>query len=234
MRFYPVFLLASGIVSACSYLPLPETLPAGTNLTEDRTRIVVSTVRSGTSTTGFLFYPGALVDPHAYVGLMQQLAGAGRGCRVFIAKVPANLAVLQPEAASDIIRDHPEIKNWVIGGHSLGGAMACSWVRSRPASVRGLVLLAAYPAKSDDVSGWTGGVLSIFGTSDGVLNKDNLANAYDRLPKQTIVSTIAGGNHAYFGNYGPQKGDGQATISRDEQQQQTARQFGSFMNSLGL
>lgn len=30
---------------------------------------------------------------------------------------------------------------------------------------------------------------------------------------------IEGGNHAGFGDYGPQQGDGEATISADEQQE---------------
>ena len=34
---------------------------------------------------------------------------------------------------------------------------------------------------------------------------------------------IEGGNHAQFGDYGLQKGDGQAGISREEQQEITAR-----------
>jgi dienelactone hydrolase len=234
MRFQASTLLICCMMSACSYLPAPDALPTGTTLIEDRNSIILSTVRSATSTTGFLFYPGALVDPHAYVGLMQQLSSIASGYRVFIAKVPANLAVLQPGAAESIIQNHPEIKNWVIGGHSLGGTMACSWVSRRPESVRGLMLLASYPAKSDDLSAWRGSVLTIYGTNDGVLNKDNLASAYIRLPKKLVVSQISGGNHAYFGNYGEQKGDGQATISRATQQYQTTQQFASFMRSLGL
>jgi hypothetical protein len=234
MRFYTLLVLVTGLLSGCSYLPEPVSLPAGTTLTEDRTSIAVSAAGSTGSTTGFLFYPGALVDPHAYMGLMQQLAAAGPGYRVFIAKVPANLAVLQPDAAAPILAAHPDIKNWVIGGHSLGGAMACTWVNRQPASVRGLVLMAAYPAKSDDLSGWLGGVLSVYGTNDKVLDMYTLSTAYARLPASTITVQINGGNHAQFGAYGDQSGDGTPTISRADQQQLTVRQFVSFMNTLGL
>lgn len=234
MRFYPLLVIITGLLLGCSYLPEPTPPVSGITLTEDRTSIVISAAGSTGSTTGFLFYPGALVDPHAYLSLMQQLAAAGPGYRVFIAKVPANLAVLQPEAAGPILSAHPEIKNWVIGGHSLGGAMACTWVARRPATVRGLVLMAAYPAKSDDLSGWPGGVLSIYGTNDMVLDRSTLSTAYARLPSSTITVPITGGNHAQFGAYGDQAGDGSASISRADQQQQTARQFVSFMNTLGL
>ncbi|MBN2882364.1 MAG: hypothetical protein JXN10_02475, partial [Clostridia bacterium] len=40
---------------------------------------------------------------------------------------------------------------------------------------------------------------------------------------------ITGGNHAYFGNYGEQKGDGTASISREEQQNITAKAVIDFM-----
>lgn len=228
MRFCACLLLLGLSVGGCSYLPQPETLPAGSTVREDRTTIVVTTARSASSTTGLVFYPGALVDPHAYVGLMQRLADAGQGQRIFIAKVPANLAVIQPQAADAIIRDYPDVKNWVIAGHSLGGAMACRWVRLRPESVRGLVLLAAYPAAADDLSDWSGGVLSLYGTLDGVLDQSALTDGLARLPTRTLVVPLAGGNHAQFGNYGAQSGDGQATISREEQQAQTTLQFSTL------
>lgn len=234
MRFCAYLLLLGLSVGACSYLPQPEALPAGSTVREDRTTIVITTTRSASSTTGLLFYPGALVDPHAYVGLMQRLADAGRGQRIFIAKVPANLAVIQPQAADAIIGDYPDVKNWIIAGHSLGGAMACRWVRLRPESVRGLVLLAAYPAATDDLSSWSGGVLSLYGTLDGVLDQSALTDGLTRLPARSLVVSLAGGNHAQFGNYGEQNGDGRATISREEQQSQTTLQFTQFMNALGL
>lgn len=234
MRFCACLLLLGLGVGACSYLPQPEALPAGSTVSEDRTAISITTPRSASSTTGLLFYPGALVDPHAYVGLMQRLTESGRGYRAFIAKVPANLAVIQPGAAEAIIREHADVKNWIIAGHSLGGAMACRWVRLRPESVRGLVVLAAYPAVTDDLSDWSGDVLSLYGTLDGVLDQSALTNGLTRLPARTLVVPLTGGNHAQFGNYGAQRGDGQAAISREEQQAQTTLQFTQFMNTLGL
>ena len=40
---------------------------------------------------------------------------------------------------------------------------------------------------------------------------------------------IEGGNHAQFGNYGPQKGDQPATISAEEQQAQTVAAIEEFL-----
>ncbi|MBO4365994.1 MAG: hypothetical protein J5804_06870, partial [Eggerthellaceae bacterium] len=40
---------------------------------------------------------------------------------------------------------------------------------------------------------------------------------------------IQGGNHAGFADYGPQSGDGQASISNEEQITQTADAISRFM-----
>ena len=40
---------------------------------------------------------------------------------------------------------------------------------------------------------------------------------------------IQGGNHAQFGNYGPQKGDAPATISAEEQQARTVEAVAEFI-----
>ena len=46
--------------------------------------------------------------------------------------------------------------------------------------------------------------------------------------KENVVE-IEGGNHAQFGNYGPQKGDLPATISAEEQQAQTVEAISNFI-----
>lgn len=56
------------------------------------------------------------------------------------------------------------------------------------------------------------------------LNKADKIRAND-YTKQVIK----GGNHAQFGNYGLQKGDGQATISRKAQQQATAQAVRQYL-----
>jgi dienelactone hydrolase len=228
---YRLLLLVCLGSTACSYLPEPENRIAG--LTENRTAIVIPSTRNPQPTTGLLLYPGGLVDPHAYITLARQWAESGRGYRVVIAKVPSNLAVLDANAAP-IFAQHPDLTAWVIAGHSLGGTMAARWVARNPDSVRGLVLLAAYPAGGDDLSGWPGAVLSMYGSEDGVLNRDNLANAQAKLPPGTVTEIIAGGNHAQFGAYGTQNGDGVATISRQEQFGQTTAALQTLLNQLGL
>jgi dienelactone hydrolase len=179
--------------------------------------------------TGFIFYPGGLVDPAAYAPLMKQLSD--QGIMTVIVPMPLDLAVFGVNKANDVIAAYPDIKNWIIGGHSLGGSMAAEFVKGNPAAVEGLAFLASYPADSTNLSTLPIKATSIYGTNDGVARdvfKDSLA----RLPAGTPLVIIDGGNHAQFGNYGPQAGDGVATISREEQQRQTVTAVTELVNQL--
>lgn len=168
---------------------------------------------------GFIFYPGGLVDPAAYAPLMQRLAD--EGILAVVVPMPLDLAVFDSRAAGDVIEAYPTIDRWVLGGHSLGGAMAAEFASANPGSIDGLVFLASYPAESTDLSDLAIPALSIYGTEDGVAG-DVFADSLGRLPADTELVVLDGGNHAQFGDYGPQQGDGEATMSREEQQQRTA------------
>ncbi len=172
----------------------------------------------GEPTVGFVFYPGGLVEPAAYSPLMEQLSGGG--VLAVIVPMPLDLAVFGIGRADKVLDAYPEIDRWVIGGHSLGGAMAAQFVSSNPETFDGMVLLASYPADSTDLSEIPAQVLSIYGTEDGVTG-DVFEESLNRLPQGTVLQVIEGGNHAQFGNYGPQKGDGTPSVSREDQQQQT-------------
>lgn len=169
--------------------------------------------------TGFIFYPGGLVDPAAYA--LYASAIAANGYTTFITPMPLDLAVFNSTAAQQVINANPQITNWVIGGHSLGGAMAGQFVAANPDAIQGLVLLAAYP--NGDLSGWNGQTVSIYGTADGVASAEDVLAAQSLLPADTTFTAIEGGNHAQFGNYGAQRGDNAATISAAEQQAQAVQ-----------
>jgi hypothetical protein len=169
--------------------------------------------------TGLIFYPGGLVDPAAYAPLMERVSG--HGILAVIVPMPLGLAVLGAGRASEVIAAYPEVDRWIVGGHSLGGSMAASFAGDNPEAVQGLALLASYPGGSTDLSARPLAAVSIYGTEDGVAG-DGPATALDRLPPGTALVVIEGGNHAQFGDYGPQKGDGVPTISREEQQRRTA------------
>jgi pimeloyl-ACP methyl ester carboxylesterase len=144
-----------------------------------------------------------------------------------------NLAVLNSGAASEVIAAYPEIDNWVIGGHSLGGSMAASFVSQNPDIIDGLAFWASYPAGSNDLSTGSVEVVSIYGTNDGVATPDQVLAAKSLLPLDTTWVPIEGGNHAQFGWYGPQEGDNPATISREEQQRQVVSATLNLLGKLG-
>ena len=104
----------------------------------------------------------------------------------------------------------------IIGGHSLGGAAAAIYAADHEEQVQGLLLLGAYPTKQLGADLY---VLELYGSEDRVLNRERLLKGNDFLPVHTVREEIPGGNHAGFGSYGPQKGDGPAGISGEEQQE---------------
>ncbi len=161
---------------------------------------------------GFIFYPGGKVEYKAYIPLMEALAEQDVLC--VLLEMPLNLAVLDVDAAEGVAEDYPETDRWYIGGHSLGGSMAASYAAEHSEDFEGLALLAAYSTVDLKESGLE--ILSLYGSEDGVLNMEKYEKYRDNLSK-VIESEINGGNHAGFGMYGAQEGDGTATITNKEQ-----------------
>lgn len=166
---------------------------------------------------GLIFYPGGKVEYTAYAPLMESLAQKGFMC--ILVDMPGNLAILNKNAADGLEELYPNIKSWYIGGHSLGGAMAAAYVADHAQDYKGLILLAAY--STADISKNNLEVLTIYGTEDGVLNRDSLKKYATNLPKDAKTVVLTGGCHSYFGDYGEQTGDGIPKITRSEQVNQT-------------
>lgn len=167
-------------------------------------------------TDALIFYPGAKVEETAYAPLLHGLAA--QGMDVCLVKMPFRLAFFGLSRADAVMAQH-DYGRWYIGGHSLGGAMAAIYAAGHADNLAGVALLAAYPTKALD-SGLR--VLSLYGSEDGVLNRAKLEKGRPYMPPSARECVIEGGNHAQFGNYGPQAGDGAAAISAQEQQRRTA------------
>jgi hypothetical protein len=180
--------------------------------------------------TGFIFYPGGKVEFRSYAPALKQIAKDG--FLVVLPNMPLNLAFLNPEKAAEIIKSFPDVVNWAVGGHSLGGSMAVIYAASHPNEIRGVVLWASYPSSSDDLSSKGIKVLMVFGTQDGVITQAKLDAARPLLPLDTLWVPIKGGNHAQFGDYGSQPGDNPAIISAIEQQAQAVKATIAFLASL--
>lgn len=166
------------------------------------------------TTAGLIFYPGGKVEYTAYAPLLRKLAERGVLC--VLLRMPCNLAVLNVNAAEGIPERYPEIEDWYIGGHSLGGSMAANYAAEHAEKYKGLLLLAAYTTK--DISQTELKVLSVYGDADGVLNMEKYMDNRKNMPDDASEYVIEGGCHAQFGSYGEQKGDGKPKISSEEQQ----------------
>lgn len=171
-----------------------------------------------TPMTGLIIYPGAFVDPVAYAPIARDIAQ--RGYLVVIDPMPLNLAVLGAEGADQIIAAFPDVTDWAIGGHSLGGAMAAEYAAKNPGAVDGLALWAAYPARGTSLRDQAIEAVSIYGDADGVATVADVRDGATRLPPDALFVAIPGGNHTQFGRYGRglQRGDNLAGISADDQQ----------------
>ncbi len=175
--------------------------------------------------TGLIFYPGGKVEYLAYQPLMQACAAEGILC--VLVEMPFNLAVLDVDAADGIQEKYPEIEEWYISGHSLGGSMAASYVSDHADEYEGLVLLGSY--STAELTNSEMNVISIYGSEDEVLNREKYEKNRTNLPANFTEYVIEGGCHAYFGVYGHQEGDGTPTITNKEQIEITAQQIANWI-----
>ncbi len=202
---------------------------------------------SGAVSSAIIFYPGGLVDPHVYLPWQDKLVTSVSGLMIVTVKMPANLAVLDIQKGAEILDLYPQVQQWHVAGHSLGGTMGAELIAKHPDAFQSLILVASYPA-SNVLSKWNGAVLSIHASKDGLsttadieIHKTDLPAAYVMssendllLPLQgkTHYYEIQGGNHAQFGNYGIQANDSVATISRSAQQLQLTGVISHFISKL--
>ncbi len=227
-------LLVGGFVvwSSTPARPMPEVYERVPSLAEVSAgeRWLTFSPADGASTVGLILYPGGRVDFRAYAPTAQAIAE--QGYFVVLVRMPLNLAVFAPDAAAEVIAAYPEIEHWAVGGHSLGGVMAAHFAAAHPGAVDGLVLWAAYPASSDDLSQSGVRVVSISASFDRLATPEKIAASRPLLPADTVWVTIEGGNHAQFGWYGPQSGDAPAAIPREAQQAQIVEATVALLESL--
>jgi len=242
-------IFTAALLASCTYLPMDVGPTSGVTTTESREAIVLRPSAGSAGVTGLIFYPGALVDPHAYVAELSGVAAAG--IPVVIAKVTGNLAVLSIDAGLALRGSVSGVVQWVIGGHSLGGAMAAWSVYNHPEAYIGLVFLAAYPSTSTSLAAWPHPVLSLSASNDGLATPQKESDSAPLLPgpQQTVADIgayraisgspltvfhqIAGGDHAQFGSYGAQDGDGGATITPAEQHAEVVTFITTFFQANG-
>jgi pimeloyl-ACP methyl ester carboxylesterase len=191
---------------------------------------------SGTpSRIGLIFIPGALVDPVAYAPLTAAVAIGGH--TAVLIEVPRRGAfggAESPEVRARVraaMRGLPDIQGWVVAGHSLGGRIAATLMRTPDPKFTGLALIGTSHPRDFSLAHLEIPVLQVFGTRDTVADAEKVQAALANLPSTTRSVRIDGGNHSQFGYYGFQPGDWPATISRETQQQLTVRALLDFLKS---
>lgn len=201
-------------------------------VSESATQIVLIPV-GARSSVGVFFQPGARVDARAYAAHLRPVAAAGHV--VVIAKQPLGIAFLATGAFESAMEARGEVQRWVIAGHSLGGTVAAMEAADpqarQPDQLGGLVLWGSYPANPvrDLIPGK---VLSISGSKDGLTTPADIDASRADLPADTAFDVIEGGNHAQFGDYGPQPGDGTPTMSADQAREEISAATLTFVDSL--
>lgn len=182
----------------------------------DAATSITVTPANGVYSTGLVFQPGARVDPRAYVPILRDIAE--QGYLVVIVKQPFDIGFAAVNAPGGVIKKHPEVDHWAVGGHSLGGVAASTSAEDRDSGIGGLLLWASYPLGSladTDVI-----VTSISATQDGLATPADIDASRIDLPAETTYVPIEGAVHAFFGDYGEQPGDGMPTSPRAEAQRQ--------------
>ena len=170
----------------------------------------------GTPLTGLIVYPGGKVPPEAYGPLAAAIAA--KGYLVEVVAMPLNLAVLGIGRADATIAAHPDIANWAIAGHSLGGSMAALYASDHAGTIDGVVFWAAYGTMDLSASGLR--VLSVWGSLDAGRERMGGPEARAAVPPDAVFLQIAGGNHEQMGWYTGQPNDPPPTIGRADQQAQ--------------
>jgi pimeloyl-ACP methyl ester carboxylesterase len=203
-----------------------EWLSSGNGVVVQRGLVVAFTPARVVRRVGLIFYPGGMVDPDAYAPMAHRLAREGFPVR--IVPLPFRSAMLESQRASlfhrteEILESHGDIR-WILAGHSRGGALAAQFVHERGPAAAALVLIATTHPRERDLSSLPIPAIKIYGTNDGIAAYAEMRKNAGLLPPGTEWIAINGGNHAQFGYYGFQLGDGRATISREEQQKMLLR-----------
>lgn len=205
------------------------------DVTQTRTRIefrpVSPRLPAYRPSTGFVFWPGALVDPRAYAPLLRRVAE--QGTVVVVVKEPYDIAFFDPDAATSVISADPQVRQWYVGGHSLGGVVAASYAANHRDTVTGLVLWASYPL--GDLRQQLAGarVLSVSASNDGLTTPADVEESRTNLPPAARFVVVEGAVHSSFGDYGEQRGDGTPTVPKDVAQAEIVAATAGFLRGPG-
>jgi Alpha/beta hydrolase family len=230
-----IILVIGGGFVLWALTPVGNVMPEALTALESDRQITVTTrawiaflPNDAAPATGLILFPSARVPSEAYAPLARAISI--EGYLVVIVYPTLNLATLNPNGAESIVEHFSAIENWVVAGHSLGGTAAAIYAATHQNQVAGLILLAS-DISGDALVNSDLAVLSIYATNDGLVSIEQIEASSTNLPSNTYFVEIVGGNHAQFGYYGTQGGDGEASISREQQIGQTVEAILGFLRT---
>ena len=190
----------------------------------------ITFVPEGNIKAGIVYYPGMKIRGGAYSLMADALAGEGYLC--VLVNMPLNMSVLNSDAALSITKQWPDVKDWYIGGDSMGGQSAQKCVLDHPGVFKGLITVARQ--LDYDFSDNETPILGIYGSHDQICTAEDTENDASNTNEACYTEVmIEGGTHGYFGNYGIQQWDGEPGITREEQMKQTVDAILSFLEHCG-
>ncbi|MCC5793429.1 MAG: hypothetical protein JJT85_01685 [Chromatiales bacterium] len=188
-------------------------------------RVIVSEERwlvfrptASTPRTGVILYPGASCDVRGYAPVLREVAAAGY--LVVNVHMPFDFAIFARNRALSVKEAFPEIEQWVIVGHSMGGAMAAQFVFEHPDAMASLVMWDSYPPAGADLSGRNMPVWNIHRARPDGSAPESFEERRHLYPADSRWVAIPGGNHMNFGSFigGRYQEQWEATIPRSAQQ----------------
>jgi len=175
----------------------------------ERDGFIVIRPSAAPSAIGLLFYPGLRIEPKAYLSKLAALSSKAQ-VNIVVGRPRLNIAAFSIGQASEMRAQLTGIEQWYVGGHSLGGAVACYYASNHRDNLQGIVLLGTYCGS--DISKSQLRVLAIVAGRDGIMPPETIEQHKVELPADAQIVQIAGMAHSQFGNYGPQSGDGRPSI----------------------
>ncbi|TKB95557.1 alpha/beta hydrolase [Pedobacter cryophilus] len=173
-----------------------------------------------------IFFPGAMVDPKAYLPLCRKIAE--NNIKVYLIKMPWRLASKGYNKPKELNLFNDTSKTYILAGHSQGAKMAAQFVYENRDLIDKLILIGTTHPRDISLADIKIPILKIYGSKDGVADEKSILNNKSNLPAMTKFTRIEGANHAQFGYYGFQLGDNKADISREKQQYETLKNILAF------
>jgi hypothetical protein len=175
-----------------------------------------------------IFFQGGLTDPKAYAPLCRKIAENGYTCHLI--RMPLRLPQRDYKKISKMFNFSS--KRFVIGGHSQGAKMAAQFVYENPEAMKGLFLMGTSHPRDISLSNVDIPTIKFYAGNDGLASVVEVLENKDKLPANSKLILINGGNHSQFGYLGTLFMDDKATISLGEQQSIVLKNIVSFLNEI--